>query len=393
MLNPGTKQSCMAPQNRIDKSSPRERSRLLMGCWALFAISLAGLLGWLLVTNDPLGGEPVVIVKLSDQKDQEAPVDAGELGMRQTMRPEDPARIAKNQAEKNIIPKNDPEAVITIERVGADTLALAPVPAKGLVEKTKLGFLPRIDKDGRRPSQIYARKLDVNISGSTAPGRIAIFVGGMGLSAKGTDLAIKRLPEQVTLGFAPYGKNLQSWIKKARDYGHEVLLQIPMEPYDFPDNDPGPYTLLTSLSVAQNMQRLRWLMTRFVGYAGVTNYMGAKFTSAPEPLRSVLAEFSKRGLIYIDNGTSQRSKAKQLGREVGLGVSTADLLIDANPSEAAIDNALSQLENIAKRNGLAIGYASGLPLSINRIVKWSKSLERRGFVLVPVTATIPAGQT
>ncbi len=372
--------------------APR-RSKLLLGSWVSFALVLLGLLSWALVKNDPLGGEPVTIVKLNSQEGQKLKADTKNLGMRKTMRPEDFAKVAKTTQAPEPSQGTGSEADVTIETLDTENAALAPVPAKGLVEKTKFGFLPRIGEDGRRPSQIYARKPDVNVSGVAAPVRIAIFVGGMGLSAKGTDDAIKRLPEQVTLGFAPYGNSLQSWIKKARDHGHEVLLQIPMEPYDFPDNDPGPYTLLTSLSAAENMQRLRWLMTRFVGYAGVTNYMGAKFTATQEPLRNVLAEFSKRGLIFIDNGTSQRSKAKQLGSEIGLGVSTADLLIDVNPSKAAIDGALSQLENIARRRGLAIGYASGLPISIDRIVEWSKSLEGKGIALVPVSATIPAGQT
>ncbi len=375
------------------RSGTARRSKLLLGSWVLLGVMLAGLLGWVILTNDPLGGEPVAIVKFNTEKNQETEVDTQDLGMRKTMRPEDPTRLAKGAEGVINPPGAEADTAITIETLEAETVALPPVPAKGLVEKTKLGNLPRIAKDGRRPSQVYARKLDVDISGSSAPVRIAIFVGGMGLSTKGTNAAINQLPEQVALGFAPYGKNLQSWIQKARDHGHEVLLQIPMEPYDFPDNDPGPYTLLTSLSATENMERLNWLMTRFVGYAGVTNYMGAKFTATQEPLRNILAEFSKRGLIYVDNGTSQRSKAKLVGREVGLGVSVANLLIDANPSEAAIDNALSQLENIARRRGIAIGYASGLPISINRIVKWSKTLERRGIVLVPVTATIPPGQT
>lgn len=384
-------------RNSDSKSSrqaePKRRPTLLWGCWAVFAAFMIGLVGWLVVTNDPLGGEPVTIVKLGSQPGADAHVDTEGLGMRTTMRPEDPARISKGQIEPPLPTNNDADEAITIEHVSSDVIALPPVPAQDLVEKIKLGLLPRIGKNGRRPSQIYARRIDVGISGATAPKRIAIFVGGMGLSVKGTKAAIDHLPEQITLGFAPYGTGLQSWVQQARDNGHEVLLQIPMEPYDYPDNDPGPYTLLTTLSAAENMDRLKWLMTRFVGYAGVTNYMGAKFTAAQEPLRNILAEFSKRGLIYIDNGTSLRSKARQLGREVGLGVSTADLLIDANPSETAIDNALSQLESIAKRRGIAIGYASGLPLSIKRIVKWAKSLENRGFVLVPVSATITAGQT
>ncbi len=370
-----------------------KRSKILVAGWALFAITLFGLLSWVLVSNDPLGGEPVAIVKLDKLKDQTLKVDAQKLGMRKSVRPQDLAKIAKNTKKTTPPPDAGPVADITIETLESTVAALPPVPAKGLVEKTSTGPLPRISKDGRRPSRVYARKPDVNMSGAAAPVRIAIFVGGMGLSAQGTDTAIKRLPGQITLGFAPYGKGLQSWIKKARDYGHEVLLQIPMEPYDFPDNDPGPYTLLTDLPATENMQRLKWLMSRFVGYAGVTNYMGAKFTATAEPLRNFLVEISRRGLIFVDNGTSQRSKAKQVGREIGLGISIADLLIDVNPSKAAIDKALMQLENIARRRGLAIGYASGLPISVERIVEWSKSLEAKGITLVPVSATIPAGQT
>ncbi len=375
------------------KNRPQRRSRLLLGCWLVFGVFLAGLLGWLVLANDPLGGEPVATVKLGEREDETAKVDTQGLGMRSTMRPEDKAKIAKaeNDGDGDLALGIDPSG--TEEAISPVSNALPPVPAKGLVEKTTLGMLPRISKDGRRPSQVYARKLDSDLSGSPGSGRIAILIGGMGLSAKGTQSAITRLPKEVTLGFAPYGRGLQAWIGKARNRGHEVLLQIPMEPYDFPDNDPGPYTLLTSLSAEENLGRLNWLMSRFVGYAGVTNYMGAKFTSSAEPMRSVFAEISRRGLIFIDNGTSQRSQTKEMGKEVGLGVSVADLVIDANPTESAIDNSLSRLEVIARRRGSAIGYATGLPITIHRIVEWSKSLEQKGLVLIPVTATVPAGQT
>ena len=33
-------------------------------------------------------------------------------------------------------------------------------------------------------------------------------------------------------------------VARAREAGHEVLLEVPMEPFDYPDNDPGPQTLL-----------------------------------------------------------------------------------------------------------------------------------------------------
>ncbi len=50
----------------------------------------------------------------------------------------------------------------------------------------------------------------------------------------------------------PYGADVERLVARARGEGHEILLQVPMEPFGYPDNDPGPQTLLTSLTPEQN---------------------------------------------------------------------------------------------------------------------------------------------
>ena len=70
-----------------------------------------------------------------------------------------------------------------------------------------------------------------------------------------------------------------AWIDKARGGGHEVLMEVPMEPFDFPDSDPGPHTLRAGQDEDANIQRLTWALTRFTGYAGVTNLLGQRFLS------------------------------------------------------------------------------------------------------------------
>jgi polysaccharide deacetylase 2 family uncharacterized protein YibQ len=52
----------------------------------------------------------------------------------------------------------------------------------------------------------------------------------------------------VSFALAPYGTDLEKLAERARADQHELLLQVPMEPFDYPDNDPGPQTLLTSLT-------------------------------------------------------------------------------------------------------------------------------------------------
>jgi len=122
----------------------------------------------------------------------------------------------------------------------------------------------------------------------------------------------------VTFALTPYGADLEKLAARARGEDHEVLLQVPMEPFDYPDNDPGPQTLLTSLASEQNVDRLHWLMSRFQGYVGLTSYMGARFTATEQALAPVLRESAKRGLIYVDDGASQRSVASQLAGSYNL---------------------------------------------------------------------------
>src|SRR5262249_41081308 len=142
--------------------------------------------------------------------------------------------------------------------------------------------------------------------------RIALVMTGLAVSGATTSEALAKLPGAVTLAFTPYGTDVDRVAARARGEGHEILLQVPMEPFDYPDNDPGPETLLISLAPEQNVDRLQWSMSRLQGYVGVTNYMGARFTGNDQAFTPVLREIAKRGLVYIDDGTSPRSLASQI---------------------------------------------------------------------------------
>jgi uncharacterized protein len=203
-------------------------------------------------------------------------------------------------------------------------------------------------------------------------------------AAKTTD-AIMKLPPALTLAFTPYGSDPAKLAERARAQRHEILLQIPMEPFDYPDNDPGPQTLLTTLDAEQNLDRLYWHLSRFQGYAGVANFMGARFVVADAVMQPIVREAAKRGLGYLDDGSAPRSVASSLAAGLAMPFAKADLSIDAVPTAVEIDRALAKLEGMAKEHGFAVGVASALPISIERIGAWTRTLESRGVMLVPLT--------
>ena len=269
------------------------------------------------------------------------------------------------------------------------SITLVEVPVAELVEESQYGPLPKVAQDGRRPIDVYARPSKYAVKAAPGePPRVAVLINGMGLSDGVTAEAIKGLPAPISVAYGAYGRNLQDWVEKARAAGHEVLLQIPLEPLDYPTNDPGPHTLLTTLPPDENMKRLQWLMSRFTGYVGVTNQMGAKFEATPASLAPMLEEIKARGLLFVDDGTVKNSAAPKVAGAIGLDYAAADVEIDATPSPADIAKALSNLEALAKERGSAIGVASAKPETIKQLSQWAGQLQGKGIILIPVSAAI-----
>ncbi len=269
--------------------------------------------------------------------------------------------------------------------IGPDgRISLAPVPDPSLVEQTVVGPLPRIAEDGARSWHVYAHPAPL---GDGRP-KISIVISGMGLAEAPTRLALQRLPAAISLAFSPYGEGLQEWVAQARMRGHEVLLELPMEPYDYPENDPGPQALLTSLSAEENTGRLEWLLSRVAGYAGVTNFFGGKFLTAETALGPVMAELKGRGLMIVDNQSASRSKIPDIARRIGMPFVSASTQLDKDLSAAGIDEALAALERRALAEGQAAAAGNTLPLTIERIGLWAEKLHERGITLAPVTALV-----
>jgi uncharacterized protein len=268
----------------------------------------------------------------------------------------------------------------------ADTVALAPAPDPRLVEKGPYGLLPRRGADGARPASVYGRSVAADPSvGADAP-RIALFVGGMGLNRNLTAEAAQALPPAVTLGFAPYGTDLEQQVARARALGHEALLQIPMESFDVGDGATMPHMLSIADSSRQTLDNLHWQMSRFAGYAGVSSFLGGKFTGDATAFKPVLKDIADRGLFFLDDGTAPRNLAGSLAPDVALPTVRADVVIDALADPAKVDAALKRLLATARAKGVAVGSTAGLPTVVDRLAAFTRELPSQGAVLVPLSA-------
>ena len=289
-----------------------------------------------------------------------------------------PSIIRVNPDEQNagsrVVIIRDPSAI-------GQNLRIAHLPDQALIEQSETGPLPIRAADGRRPFDVYQR------SWSGARGaRVAIVIGGLAVSQSGTDDAIRKLPPEVTLAFASQGNSIGRWMQAARRDGHEVMMQVPLEPFDYPNVNPGRNTLTVEASPQENVRNLLWTLSRTTNYTGVMNYMGARFSADATAMAPVMAELGKRGLMYLDDGSLARSAASAEALKSGVPFAEGDAAIDAVRERGEILKKLDELERTARAKGFAIGTGSAFDVTVDAVSSWVNEAKKRGIEIVPVSA-------
>jgi len=368
--------------------APRAASRFSGGQIAavLAVLAVVGASAMIALGEKPFR-KPEVVATPTPKPD--APAETGKVAQATPANPAKPAssRPATSADGPKIIRvqpvESGGQAGIVIQDASAvgQNLSVAHLPDKALIEDSETGPLPIRSADGRRPFDAYARPW----SGARGA-RVAIVIGGLAVSQTGTQSAIAKLPGEVTLAFASQGNSIGRWMQEARRRGHEVVMQVPLEPFDYPNVNPGRNTLTVDATPDENLKNLRWVLSRTTNYTAVMNYMGARFATDTEAFGPIMAELGKRGIGYLDDGSSARSVAPDLALKDGVPLAVADTAIDAIQDRGAILKKLDQLEATARSKGYAIGTGSAFNVTIDAVASWVNEAKKRGIEIVPISA-------
>lgn len=215
--------------------------------------------------------------------------------------------------------------------------------------------------------------------------RIALIILDMGMASATTQSAIQDLPGAVSLAFSSLAPSLEADMLKARAAGHEMILTVPMEPNNYPQNDPGPGSLLVALPDAENNARLQRAMARTDGYVGIMPNMGEKFVTVENKMSSVLEAIQKEGLMIVDGTQAADSVIPALSRLIRVPFARVDGVIDA-AARNALDVQLQSLESKARDRGQIVIAIKPYPVIFEKLATWIQTLDKKGIVLAPVSA-------
>lgn len=353
-----------APHGR----QPRERRTLV--ATAIGAVALFGLSVLAALHDDGLRSPPPFVVATPEPEAAAPSADAPKPAGPSITRVE-----PREEADSpSIVTIRDPSGL-------SRSAATAHLPDPDLIEQSDYGPLPQRSADGRRPFDAYARPW----SGARGA-RVAIVVGGLGLSQTGTQRAIDVLPAEVTLAFAPAGNSLDRWMQTARRKGHELLMQVPLEPFDYPNVDPGRGTLTVEADPMALREDLYWSLGRMTNYTGIMNYMGGRFVADADAMSAVMAELAERGLGYLDDGSSARSVADVQAVSAGVPFAAASVAIDTVRERGDILKKLDEAERVARATGSAIAVGAGFDVTVDAVTAWIAEARLRGVEIVGYSA-------
>lgn len=223
---------------------------------------------------------------------------------------------------------------------------------------------------------------------TTGQPMIAVVIDDLGVDRRRSEKVVG-LRAPLTLAWMTYADNLPQITAQARHRGHELMLHVPMQP-QAESYDPGPDVLEITLHPDEIRRRLVWGLNRFDGFVGINNHMGSRFTADRIGMRVVMEELNRRGLMFLDSVTTDKSVAPELAKRFGVPFAARHIFLDNEQSVASVRAQLAKAEAHARKHGSAIAIGHPHDATIEALASWLPGLDGKGIVLVPVTAILKA---
>jgi len=214
-----------------------------------------------------------------------------------------------------------------------------------------------------------------------ARGRLAILLddGGQKLDLVSTAAV---LPTEVGFAILPFLPKSAETAIALHEAGHEIWLHLPMEPENYPANDPGPGAVLMAMTPDDLRTTIHSAINNIPHAVGVNNHMGSKATADLKTMTWIMQELKTRGMAFIDSRTTVHTVAEEAARAQGVPTNRRHVFLDNERSAAAI---LVQLDEAVYRSRMegeiiAIGHLDKVTIEV--LARELPGLSKRGADLV-----------
>ena len=213
---------------------------------------------------------------------------------------------------------------------------------------------------------------------------MAVVVDAMG-SRRDVFESLRNLGRPVAIALLPGLPHSQAIAREASLSGMEVLLDLPMEPYRYPQVDPGPGAVLMSTPEGEIRRLVGRQLEALPGVVGVTNYMGSRLTEDRAHMRAILGVLAAHRLFLVDTYSSNLSVAYDEARAMGIRAARRQIAVEQSRGEGVERASWSEVAKWTERRGEVIMVAHGQPTTVLLLQEYIPRWEAAGFKLVPVS--------
>jgi polysaccharide deacetylase 2 family uncharacterized protein YibQ len=133
-------------------------------------------------------------------------------------------------------------------------------------------------------------------------------------------------------------------------------------------------------------RQIRENLDTIASIKGVNNHMGSRFMEDEHRVNILMKELKARKLFFLDSRTTANTVGYRTARGLGIKTGQRDVFLDNNCyDEAEIRKNISELAEVAKNEGKAIGIGHPHPCTIRSLRDMIPWLKERGIEIVPLS--------
>lgn len=183
---------------------------------------------------------------------------------------------------------------------------------------------------------------------------IAIIIDDIGYNRK-IAARLAELDSNLTFSILPNSPHKRSIALNAHKKGVEIMLHLPMEPFEYPKVNPGPGALLVSMTPDELTKQLSNDIAGIPHIKGVNNHMGSRMTTLSSKMYQIFTVLKKEDLFFIDSRTAPRSLCKPSARLLQIPFAERNIFLDHFQTRDAVKRQINSLIKKALKTGQAIG--------------------------------------
>ncbi len=256
------------------------------------------------------------------------------------------------------------------------------IAIKGLYEESEYGKIPIIrSKDLLTSFRAYQLPFDLEKVNKIDKPVISFVLTDYGLSKDLSELALDLLPKEVSLLLSPYSNLPDEWLKMAREKGHEVWLQLPIQNEKFANL--GKYEIFHHYSINRKLKSLKQLMGSTHGYVGLASYIDDSANISSSHYSRIADEIYARGLGFLELNPDAPKiiEAKAFIKNAPYIKSDMEVLTIKGK-----DSSFEKLEKIAKEKDIAVATIASYPNTIKNLAIWINKVAKSDYIVAPISA-------